>query len=208
MHQILCSRAKIYTLFIMVGFSMFFLFTLLVPHKAEALTWTKQSTSYKSGSAGNYNSFVIKGSSISMFNSVGNSTSGKLYRGVGNLVKINSWTRVIDGGPEYDLQWLRIPALSQGSSDLWWAIIEATRCYDCGAPIYRKLSYSSPDGKAWTYQGITMLDGAPMPSWDGSMALVYQPDKPETVDTDDLANNRFVYILTTPTPKVCVSADA
>lgn len=39
------------------------------------------------------------------------------------------------------------------------------------------------------------------------MALVYQPEKPAVVDMNDLSNNRFIYIITTPSFQVTVSAD-
>ena len=178
----------------------------------QSLTWTKQSTNYRSNSAGNYNSFRVEGSSVTMWNNLGRSTAGKLYRGTGNLSSItaSSWKAVIPQGPEYELQWLRTPGVSKGAvgtQEDYWNIQEATRCYACGAPRYEKVAYSSPDGIHWTFRGIVMLDGAKMPSWDGSMALVYDASKPYGLDTQDLGNNRFVYILTTPSPKVCISYD-
>lgn len=185
-------------------------FALALSLQAASLPWTKQSTSYKTGSAGNYNSFQVVGSTVTFWNNLGKSTAGKLYRGTGNLTKISSWSVVIPQGPEYELQWLRTPAVSKGAAGTqtdYWLIQEATRCYACGAPRYEKVAYSSPDGIHWTFQGIVMLDGAKMPSWDGSMALVYDASKPYALDTQNLGNNRFVYILTTPSPKVCISYD-
>lgn len=186
------------------------LFLIYMPLVAQSITWTKQNANYKTGSAGNYNSFRVEGSTVTMWNNLGKQTAGKLYRGTGNLSSISSWGVVIPKGPEYELQWLRTPAVSKGAAGTesdYWDIQEATRCYACGAPIYQKVSYSSPNGINWTYRGVVQLDGKPMPSWDGSMAMVYDASKPYGLDTQNLANNRFVYILTTPSPKVCISYD-
>src|SRR5690606_2715614 len=82
-----------------------------------SVSWTKQTTSYSMKSTGNYNSFVVDGSNVTIFNNIGNGADGKLYRGVGSLSSVSAWSAVINKGPETDLQWLRAPAVARGSSN-------------------------------------------------------------------------------------------
>jgi len=162
---------------------------------AIGVNWNIQSANYASGSSGYYNSFFVNGSTMTMYNNHGLVyAAGQLTRGIGNLAGIPTWQVLVPSGPEVALQWLRAPAVVKGSDGKWWTIIEATQCYNCASPR-RVLTYSSNDGVSWTYQGMTMLGKGPMPSWQGTMALVYQPEKPNAIDLDDPTNNRFVYIV-------------
>jgi hypothetical protein len=130
----------------------------------------------------------------------------RLWIGRGDLGGITDW-RVAEPphDPRRGQTYCRAVAASW-VGDAIHVLAEARVSYADG-PIRRIAARSLDGGKTMQWRGEALLDGAPMPSWDGALGLVHQPEMKGRIDLRDLTRNRFVCAIAPETPIVIVSAD-
>jgi hypothetical protein len=150
-----------------------------------------------------YIPFFVDGNQLTFYSSGGGIYAGNgVLKITGNLFGIQAVKKVIMTGPDsIELNYFRGMSnarkkLANGQYE-HWLIAEVARCYSGGCnlsgAIYRMAVYRSVDsGNTWTFQGLMKRNGAFYSNWAAHGALIYNPEKPATVNLSDARENRFI----------------
>ena len=161
----------------------------------EKVDWTSGGKIH--GVTGRYTPLVITATNaISVYGNYDDTDAfDGLYMRVGNWKNVSSASPVISKNKITDqsgLPFIRTSGVVRGASGKYYAVLHVGDNYPSSTG-YIPAWATSDDGIKWVYHGKFIVDGVPMPYiYSSSANLVVQEEKPEVLNSDHPAENRYL----------------